>query len=214
MLAHVRRRHRLNHEKWNPMTKMQLNAVNYHYSIRSPFGWPSLHIQPFPMQLIKMAFQGSLVPTHLLLNPAYARNRHKANRTLSICHLPELWIMKNHIFSVHLVTMSQFATMCDAVLRCGHCFRPCLNYHFRRIGSVLCHWKNCVTEFRFCLDCRHFTVRQVPKKKVYDCSQESNCFFFSPFACTLSAHWHDTCRVKKCFPFFFLLFFPPKLSPS
>lgn len=78
--------------------------------------------------------------------------------------------------------------------------------------------KNCVTEFRFCLDCRHFTVRQEPKKKVYDCSEEeSNCFLPHLLAhCLCDKQTHTLTRYlprEEMFSVFFF-FFPPQLSPS
>lgn len=126
-----------NHEKWNPITKMQMNAVNYHLhpkSVRPTIVAHSTISDATHLNGISRFTRS----THLLLHSAYARNRHKANRTLfAICRSYELWKI---IFCPSIWWQCRNSQQCDCP-SLQPLFWPCLNYHFRRIGSVLCHWK-------------------------------------------------------------------------
>lgn len=131
---------------------------------------------------------------HLLLNSAYARNRHEAN-PMTLCHLPKLWIMKNHIFPPSAVFGDNGATQTDwPSMR--RLFCECSNYHFRRIDSVCVPLTSCVTESRFCLHRVVAVLLCVCEKNglcVYDCRKRNVTVFY--FCSHIVSH--DTCRAKR-----------------
>lgn len=69
--------------------------------------------------------------------------------------------MKNHISPRSLRSVTK-----KTDLRCIHCVVLVQITTFVESTAIV-PLKNCVTGFRFCLECRHFTVRREREKKVY-----------------------------------------------